>query len=153
MKNPLDQQVTQPDPRLETSPDTTDGKKYGGPKVVIAQGNRSYNQWNDDPSVEDENKASDALPMTIPKKGLAQVITFGALSAMVVGDADKTPGATSNSGLAITYTSANAAIATIVAGKIHAVGAGTVNITASQAGDDDYNAATPVVQPITITTP
>lgn len=150
MKSKLDQPVTNPDGRLETAPDTTDGKKFGGPKVVIAQGNRSDNQWNDDPSVEDENKGSETLPLNIPHKGLAQTITFGALTGMVVGDADKTPGASTTSGLTITYTSSDVTKATIVAGKIHAVAAGTVNITASQAGNADYNAATPVVQPIVI---
>lgn len=150
MKSTLDQPVSNPDGRLETSPDTTDGKKFGGPKTVIAQGNRSYNQWNDDPSVHDENYGSETLPIDIPKNGLAQAITFPALAAMVVGDPDKTPGATSDSGLTVSYASSDVTKATIVAGKIHAVAAGTVNITASQAGDDNYNAATPVVRPITI---
>lgn len=150
MKSTTDQPVSNPDGRLETSPDTTDGKKYGGPKVVIAQGNRSYNQWNDDPSVHDENYGSETLPMDIPKQGLAQAITFGALTGMTVGDADKTPGGTASSGLTVSYASSDLTKATIVAGKIHAVAAGTVNITASQAGDLNYNAATPVVQPIVI---
>lgn len=152
MKSPLDQPDPQPDPRLETAPDTEHGKKFGiHGHPVIAQGNRSYNQWNDDPSLSDENLSSDGRPANIPQKGLAQTITFGVLASMAVGAADKDPAATTDSGLAITYTSSNLAVATIVANKIHAVAAGTTNITASQAGNLDYNAATPVVQPQTIT--
>ena len=73
-----------------------------------------------------------------------QSITFGALSPNYVGDADYSPGATSaTSGTnAITYSSSNTDVATIVSGKIHIVGAGTTTITASQAASDNYNAAT-----------
>ncbi len=81
---------------------------------------------------------------------LAQTITFGALSAKTYGAADFAPGATASSGLTVTYASSNPAVATIVGGNIHIVGAGTTNITASQAGDATYNPATDVVQSLTV---
>lgn len=69
------------------------------------------------------------------------VITFGALANKTYGGADFDPGASSV--LAITYTSSNTAVATIVGNKIHIIGAGTTNITAT-------NASGNVVQPLTV---
>ena len=79
-----------------------------------------------------------------------QTITFAALATKICGDADFNPGATASSGLTVTYTSSNTVVATIVNGNIHIVGIGTTNITASQAGNSNYNAATDVVQPLTV---
>jgi gliding motility-associated-like protein len=79
-----------------------------------------------------------------------QTITFNPLPAKVYGNADFSPGATVNSNLAISYSSSNTAVATIVNNQIHIVGPGTANITASQAGDANRNAATNVVQYFTV---
>lgn len=90
------------------------------------------------------------VTLGIPVK-LDQTITFNPLTAVTYGAADLQPGATANSLLPVTYSSSNAAVATIVNGNtIHIVGAGTADITAIQNGDDDYNAATPVVQSLTV---
>jgi hypothetical protein len=79
-----------------------------------------------------------------------QTITFNALPVKMVGDADFNPGATASSGLAVTYTSSNTAVATIVNGNIHVVAAGTSVITASQAGNDVFNPAANVTQTLTV---
>lgn len=80
-----------------------------------------------------------------------EVITFNALPVKTYGDADFDPGATSNnSGEPIAYSSDDPSVATIVNGQIHITGAGTANITASQPGDNNYDAAYPVVQPFTV---
>lgn len=82
---------------------------------------------------------------------LSQTITFPTLpTGKQVGDADFSPGATASSGLPVSYASGNTSVATIVNGLIHIVGLGSTNITASQAGDSTYNAATPVVRGLTI---
>src|SRR5512143_586764 len=67
-----------------------------------------------------------------------------------VGDPDYAPGATASSGLAVSYASSNSAVATIVGGNIHIVGAGTTTITASQAGNANYNAAPNITQALTV---
>jgi len=82
-----------------------------------------------------------------------QTITFNPLPAKSVGDADFSPGATSSSGLTVSYTSSNLSVATIVNGNIRIVGAGVTTITASQAGDAYYNAATSVNQTLTVSAP
>jgi uncharacterized repeat protein (TIGR02543 family) len=81
---------------------------------------------------------------------IAQTITFGPLSNQLTGAADYSPGATASSGLTVTYTSSNPAVATIVGGLIHVVGPGTTTITASQAGNANYLAASDVTQSLTI---
>ncbi|MFM2315890.1 MAG: hypothetical protein RLZZ155_222, partial [Bacteroidota bacterium] len=82
-----------------------------------------------------------------------QTITFGALANQTTATVtDYSPGATSaTSGVnAITYTSSNTSVATIVGGLIHIVGAGTTSITASQASSTNYN-ATSSAQTLTVT--
>ncbi|MEZ0484442.1 cellulose binding domain-containing protein [Fibrella aquatica] len=81
-----------------------------------------------------------------------QTISFNSLPAKQVGDADFDAGATATSGLSVSYTSSNTAVATIVNGKVHIVGEGTAVITAFQAGDANVEAATPVSQTLTVTT-
>jgi hypothetical protein len=93
-----------------------------------------------------------ATPVTqdITVNKLDQSITFNSLPSKTVGDADFSPGATASSGLAVSYTSSNTAAATIVNGNIHIVGGGSSIITASQAGNSSYNAATSVTQNLAV---
>ncbi|RYF76512.1 MAG: hypothetical protein EOO39_05490, partial [Cytophagaceae bacterium] len=80
----------------------------------------------------------------------SQSITFNALANKVFGDAPSTLTAFSTSGLALTYTSSNTDVATINGDVLTITGAGTTNITAAQTGTANYNAATPVVQSLTV---
>ncbi len=82
-----------------------------------------------------------------------QNIIFNTLPTKTLGDADFEGGATASSGLTISYVSSNPAVATIIDGKIHLVGAGTTTITASQAGNEVFNAATEVSQVLTVLNP
>jgi gliding motility-associated-like protein len=78
-------------------------------------------------------------------------ISFAGLPGKTYGDADFDAGATSsNTAMPVTYTSSNTSVATIVNGKIHIVGAGTTNITASQAADAGNYAATDAIQQLTV---
>lgn len=70
-----------------------------------------------------------------------QTITFPPLPSRTYGDPDFPPGATSSSGLPVSYSSDNPDVAVITEGNIHITGAGTANITASQAGNNLYNQA------------
>jgi autotransporter-associated beta strand protein len=87
--------------------------------------------------------------LTVVKK--EQTIDFAAIPTKSISDADFDAGATASSGLAVSYTSSNENVATIVNNQIHIVGAGTSEISASQDGNDIYNAATSVTQPLTVT--
>ncbi|RYY35235.1 MAG: hypothetical protein EOP46_10740, partial [Sphingobacteriaceae bacterium] len=89
--------------------------------------------------------------VTVTRAQTPQTITFNALPAKIYGDGNFSAGATASSGLPLTYASSNAAVATIDnTGAITIKGAGTTNITASQAGNAIYLAATSVSQSLTI---
>ena len=79
-----------------------------------------------------------------------QQITFPDIAVKNPGIADFDPGAMATSGLGVTYTSDNPAVATIQYGKIHIVGTGTANITATQAGNATYGMAVPVTKTLTV---
>lgn len=79
-----------------------------------------------------------------------QTITFGVLPNKIYGDSDYTVTATASSGLDVSFVSGNTAVATVTGNTIHIAGAGTTTITASQAGDGNYNAATDVPQTLTV---
>ncbi|WP_199140791.1 MBG domain-containing protein [Pedobacter sp. ASV12] len=81
---------------------------------------------------------------------LPQTITLASAATANYGDADIDPGATSSSGLQVSYSTSDPSVATIVAGKVHIVGAGTVNIFANQAGNGTYAPATQKTQVLTI---
>ena len=80
-----------------------------------------------------------------------QTINFNPLPFKKIGDSDFNPGVTASSGLAITYTSSNPNVATIVNNMIHIVGLGYSIITASQVGNNGYEPATSVAQNLSVT--
>jgi hypothetical protein len=81
-----------------------------------------------------------------------QTITFGLDPATAtVGDAAKTLIATSSSGLPVTLASSESRVATITSGNtLNIVGAGTATLTATQSGDENYEAAMPVSVILTV---
>lgn len=81
-----------------------------------------------------------------------QTITFGAFTEQDVDDADLTLSATSTSSLPVSFSSNNAAVATVVGTTLNITGPGTATITASQTGNTNFNAATPVTQNLTVVT-
>ncbi len=93
--------------------------------------------------------AASARQALIVAKG-NQAITFPDLPGKVLGEVDFAPGATASSALPIAYASSNPAVATIVSGKLHLAAGGTTTITASQAGDAKWNAATPQTRQLTV---
>jgi Leucine-rich repeat (LRR) protein len=94
--------------------------------------------------------AATDVQQTLTVEKAAQTITFGALDNKTFGDADFGLTATASSGLDVSYTSSDLTVATIDGNTVIIVGAGTTTITASQAGDDNYNAATEVQQTLTV---
>jgi len=80
----------------------------------------------------------------------AQTITFADITKQL-GDADFTLSAKASSYLPVSYTIADATIATITNGTVHLLKAGSTTITASQAGDNAYEAAPDVTVALTVT--
>ncbi|MES2734406.1 MAG: PA14 domain-containing protein, partial [Bacteroidota bacterium] len=79
-----------------------------------------------------------------------QTISFYPLSDVETSTLPFALEANTSSGLAVTYTSSNTGVATVSGNTITIVGAGTTTITASQAGNADYLAATPVSRPLNV---
>ena len=80
-----------------------------------------------------------------------QTITFSTPSAMTVGGSTQTVSPTASSSLTVTLTSTTTGICTVAGFVITAVASGTCSITASQAGNTNFLAATDVIQTLAIT--
>lgn len=80
-----------------------------------------------------------------------QTITFAALANKQYGDAAFNLTGTASSSLVVSYTSSDTNVATVSGNTVTIVGMGSTNITASQAGDTNYNAASNVVRSLTVT--
>ena len=94
------------------------------------------------------NLATATQDITINKAD--QVINFDVLAGKIYGDATFDLTATTNSGLDMTYFSSDETVANINGTTVTIVGAGTATITASQAGNEYYNAAVDVSQMLTV---
>ena len=79
-----------------------------------------------------------------------QTITFNPIPPQAVGYPDFNLTATASSGLTVSFTSSNPAVATVTGTLVHIVGEGTTVITASQAGSALWNPAPDVPQNLTI---
>jgi len=111
-----------------------------GTTVITASqaGNANYNAAN---PVQRE--------LVVSKR--AQEITFASLEPKTTEDDPFTLSATASSGLAVNYVSSNPSVASISGNTVTIVGDGTTTITASQDGNDEYVAATPVSRELQVT--
>lgn len=75
---------------------------------------------------------------------LDQTITFDPIEPVSEGDAPFLLTATASSGLAVSYQSSDLSVASVNGNEVTIVSAGSTVITATQAGNDDFNAAPPV---------
>jgi hypothetical protein len=90
------------------------------------------------------------VPANLTITKIVNVITFAAIATKTYGDAAFTLSATASSGLAVTYTSDNMAVATVSGNTITVVGAGTAHIIASQPGNNIYAAAADIAQTLIV---
>jgi hypothetical protein len=82
-----------------------------------------------------------------------QTITFDTPSAMTLGGSTQTVAPTTTSSLTVTLTSTTTGVCTVAGFVITAVETGTCSISASQAGNANYEAATDVIRTFAITPP
>ena len=93
------------------------------------------------------NVATNAATLTVQKAG--QTITFGSLASVTYGHAAITLGATSSSSLPVSYSVVSGA-GHISDGTLVITGAGSIVVQADQAGNTNYNAASSVLQTLTV---
>lgn len=102
-----------------------------------------------DPNARLGNYTVTNTPGTLTITTNTQTLTFPALASSVTyGQAPVTLAATASSGLAVTYTVTGPA--TLTGTTLAYTGAGTVTVTAAQAGNAYYAAATSITQTITV---
>jgi formylglycine-generating enzyme required for sulfatase activity len=95
--------------------------------------------------------AAPAVTRSVTVNKGSQIITFNprATNTYVVNGTLSFP-TTASSGLTIAYTSSNTNILTVSRAIATMKAKGTVNVTASQSGNTNFNAATPVIRTITL---
>lgn len=79
-----------------------------------------------------------------------QTITFSGPADQVLGGGAVTLAATASSGLSVAFASGTPATCSVSAGAVSLLAVGTCTVTASQAGDSSFEAATPVSRSFTI---
>jgi hypothetical protein len=107
--------------------------------VVSAVGTSGYEVTFTPTDTANYNTATTTVNVTAKN---TQTITFNALPDKLSTDSSFSLGATASSTLAVTYTSSNTGVATVSGNTVTIVGPGITTITASQAGDESYFAAT-----------
>lgn len=78
----------------------------------------------------------------VPK--VSQVINFDALPNRIYGDSPFEVGAVASSGLSVTFISQTPSVCTVLGTTVTLTGVGSCSILASQVGNTEFNAATPV---------
>ena len=96
-------------------------------------------------------KAATPVNQTFSVTQGAQTITFGALSSQPYGTAPFTLSATASSGLTVRYASTTTTVCTVSGATVTLLKSGKCTIRASQAGNANWAAATPVTQSFQVT--
>jgi hypothetical protein len=101
-------------------------------------------------AVEGGAYLSATTDVTLSVVKAAQTITFAAVSDKTYGDSAFALTVSSNSGLSVTVTPADTSVCTVASTTVTIVSVGTCSLTALQAGDSEYDAATNVTRSFTI---
>ena len=148
-KFPLNASVLPNQPLKWTSSNTNVGVIIGTNVTVVGAGTTTITASQ----AVDANGLS-ATPVSqrlIVNQGSQTITGFSAFGATAYGSNTTLPLlATNSSGRPLTWTSSNTNVAVISGTNVTVVGAGTTTITASQAGDANWAAATPVSQTLVV---
>jgi hypothetical protein len=88
---------------------------------------------------------------TVAATKASQTITFGALSSQTYGTGPVTVSATASSSLTVVFYSLTTHVCTVSGTNVTLAAGGTCTIDATQAGNTNYSAATPVTQSFQVT--
>ncbi len=125
-------------PIVFSSSDTMVAKVSGDWVHMIKKGTATFiaTQPGDDVLIP----ASDSALLIV--YGRPQHVQFDSIAPKLIGDTAFALVAIASSGLPVSFTSSDTTIANIVNGYVHMLAAGTVTISAIQAGNDEYDADT-----------
>jgi uncharacterized protein (TIGR03437 family) len=94
--------------------------------------------------------AAPVVDQTFNVTPASQTITFGSLTNKTFGAAAITVSATASSSLTVAFASTTPTVCTVMGTSVTLIGAGTCTVEASQPGNTNYAAATPVDQSFTV---
>ncbi len=97
--------------------------------------------------------AATPVDQTLTVNQASQTITFAALPTKTVADVPFNLTGTASSGLTVSYSSSNPAVANVVGNLVTIYTTGSTIITASQAGNTNYLPATNVARTLNVTAP
>lgn len=97
--------------------------------------------------------AATNVDQTLVVNQASQTITFAALPTKTVADAPFNLSGTASSGLTVSYSSSNPAVADVVGNLVTIYSTGSTIITASQGGNTNYLPATNVARTLNVTAP
>jgi autotransporter-associated beta strand protein len=136
-------------PRVVTATTSPPGLSYSISYNGQSTAPTNAGNYNIAATITDPNyQGSDSGTLVVAKA--SQTINFAALDPVYDNAAPFALSATASSGLTISYTSSNTAVATVSGNTVTIVGAGSTTITASQSGNTNYNAATSVPQTLNV---
>ncbi len=158
--------------------DIKPGSSSSNPTILLSVGNvcvfsSGGKLWKSGGTIETTMSVSDLTPTNAPqaidnwiyfganseyygnelfklKVKQVQTITLNNLAAKKFGDDDFATGGSTTSTLPLTYQFSVPGIVEFVNGKFKILKAGVVDITATQIGNDDFDAAAPVIKTLTI---
>ncbi len=120
-----------------------------GTPALSAVGSHSVNVTVTDAGKPTAQSATAVLSITVSAALTAQTITFANPGSQAVGT-PLTLSATASSGLTVSFTSTTTSVCTVSGTTTTFIAAGTCSITASQAGNATYAAATSVSRSFTV---
>ena len=145
----------------DSSPTVAESSGSNVTKVVVSGTTGSFNRaissllpntgYSFAPYAINSEGTTHGTTRTFTTSKASQTITFSSLANKSFGAAPFILTATASSGLGVTYSSSNTAVASVSGSTVTVVGVGSTTITASQAGNTSYNAATNVQQTLTVT--
>ena len=124
---------------------------FTNPTTAPVAGTASQNVTFSPTDNTNYNTTSTTISVTVNKAD--QTITFSSLANNTTMDAPFSLTGSSTSGLSLSYVSSNTSVATISGSTVTIVSAGQTTITASQAGNTNFNPASDVNQILTVIVP
>nr|MDA3854203.1 fibronectin type III domain-containing protein [Bacteroidales bacterium] len=123
--------------------------EYNTTDTLLIENYDTVSQWHYMVEYIADTETDTTSIFTVQSK-YAQTLSFAPLAEMAMTDDDQSPNVTANSDSAITFSSSNENIATIIDGKVHPVGVGTCTITAIAQENDWYWPSEEKTQEVTI---
>jgi uncharacterized protein (TIGR03437 family) len=124
----------------------TSGTNGGSITVAVTLGNLTANAYKGNIGISASGATTQNVAVTLTVSAPAPVISFGPIPNQVLGVAPFSISAAASSGLTVVFVSTTPSVCTVSGNIVTLVAVGTCSVTASQPGNSEFAAATPVTQ-------